>query len=143
MNFYQKRRRSPALQIISMIDILIILLIFLVVNTTFKDMQTALNVTLPTSREMALGSVPAGGRLSLTITPDEKIHFAGAEVSPDELTTALTRMQASRPVAKLELRVDEKASFGLLVKLWDAITKAGFKVNEVPARILRASQQGK
>ncbi|MDB6135771.1 MAG: Biopolymer transport protein ExbD/TolR [Verrucomicrobiales bacterium] len=126
-----------------MIDILIILLIFLVVSTTFKDIQTALNVTLPTSREMALGSVPAEGRLSLSITRDEKIHLAGAEVSADELTAALTRMKASRPDAKLELRVDEKASFGLLVELWDAITKAGFKVNEVPARILRASQPGK
>jgi biopolymer transport protein ExbD len=49
-------------------------------------------------------------------------------------------MKATRPEAKLELKVDEKASFGLLIQLWDALTKAGFKVNDVPARVLRAAK---
>lgn len=129
------------MQIISMIDILIILLIFLVVSTTFKDIQPALNVSLPTSREMALGSASTDDRLSLTVTKDEKIHLAGTEIPAAELQAALAKMKASRPDAKLELRVDEKASFGLLIQLWDALTKSGFKVNEVPARVLRASGQ--
>ena len=140
MNCYQKRRRTPALQIISMIDILIILLIFLVVNTTFKEAQSALNVSLPSSREMALGTTADDGRLSLVVTRDEKIFLADVEVAATGLPAALTRMKTSRPDAKLELKVDEKASFGLLIQLWDALTKAGFKVNEVPARVLRAAK---
>lgn len=141
MNFYQKRRRTPVLQIISMIDILIILLIFLVVNTTFKEAQTALNVSLPTSREMVLGKTAADSRLSLTVTEDEKIHLAGQETSLADLPAALTGMKAGNPDAKLELRVDEKASFGFLIGLWDALTKSGFKVNDVPARVLRAKNK--
>lgn len=141
MNFYQKRRRTPVLQIISMIDILIILLIFLVVNTTFKEVQSALNVSLPTSREMALGKTAADSRLSLTVTKDEKILLAGQATTLAGLPAALTAMKASNPDAKLELRVDEKASFGLLIGLWDALTKSGFKVNDVPARVLRAKSQ--
>lgn len=140
MNFYQKRRRTPALQIISMIDILIILLIFLVVSTTFKENQSALNVSLPSSREMALGTTADEGRLSLTVTKDEKIYLADVEVAADDLPAALASMKTSRPSAKLELKVDEKVSFGLLIRLWDSLTKAGFKVNEVPARVLRAAK---
>ena len=139
VNFHQKRRRTPALQIISMIDILIILLIFLVVNTTFKEVQSALNVSLPSSREMALGSAAAAGALGLVVTKDEKIFLAGLEVPAADLPAALTRMKTTQPDARLELKVDEKASFGLLIKLWDSLTKAGFKVNEVPARVLRAA----
>ncbi|MES2706253.1 MAG: biopolymer transporter ExbD [Verrucomicrobiota bacterium] len=141
MNFYQKRRRTPALQIISMIDILIILLIFLVVSTSFKEMQTALNVSLPSSREMALGTAPVDGRISLSVTGEEKIHLADAEVSAIELPDALAKMKTARPDAKLELRMDEKVSLGLMMKLWDALTKAGFKVNDVPVRALRAQDK--
>ncbi len=139
MNFHQKRRRTPVLQIISMIDILIILLIFLVVNTTFKEAQSALNVSLPSSREMALGTTADDGRLSLVVTKDEKIFLADIETPAAGLPAALAQMKAARPDARLELKVDEKASFGLLIQLWDALTKAGFKVNEVPARVLRAA----
>src|SRR6187399_2914974 len=100
MNFYRKRRRTPVLQIISMIDILIILLIFLVVNTTFKEVQSALNVSLPTSREMALGKTAADSRLSLTVTKDEKILLAGQATTLAGLPAALTAMKASNPDAK-------------------------------------------
>ena len=140
MNFYQKRRRTPALQIISMIDILIILLIFLVVNTTFKEAQSALNVSLPSSREMSLGTSADESRLSLTVTKEEKIYLADIETAAADLPAALAQMKTTRPDAKLELKVDEKASFGLLIQLWDALTKAGFKVNDVPARVLRAAK---
>lgn len=122
-----------------MIDILIILLIFLVVNTTFKEAQSALNVSLPSSREMALGTTIDDGRLSLVVTKDEKIFLADIETPAAGLPAALAQMKATRPDARLELKVDEKASFGLLIQLWDALTKAGFKVNDVPARVLRAT----
>ncbi len=124
-----------------MIDILIILLIFLVVSTSFKEMQTALNVSLPSSREMALGTAPVDGRISLSVTGEEKIHLADAEVSAIELPDALAKMKTARPDAKLELRMDEKVSLGLMMKLWDALTKAGFKVNDVPVRALRAQDK--
>jgi biopolymer transport protein ExbD len=140
VNFYQKRRRTPALQIISMIDILIILLIFLVVNTTFKQAQSALNISLPTSREMALGTPAADTALSLSVTKDEKIFLADIEIPTADLPAALVKMKTDQPNAKLQLKVDEKASFGLLIQLWDSLTKAGFKVNEVPARVLRATK---
>ena len=140
MNFYQKRRRTPVLQIISMIDILIILLIFLVVNTTFKQAQSALNISLPSSREMSLGTTAEEGRLSLVVTKDEKIFLADIETPAADLPAALAQLKSDRPGAKLELKVDEKASFGLLIQLWDALTKAGFKVNDVPARVLRAAK---
>ena len=123
-----------------MIDILIILLIFLVVNTTFKQAQSALNVSLPSSREMALGTTAGDGRLSIVVTKEEKIFLADIETPPADLPAALAQMKRTRPDAKLELKVDEKASFGLLIQLWDALTKAGFKVNEVPARVLRAGK---
>lgn len=146
MNFYQKKRRSPVLQIISMIDILIILLIFLVVSTTFRDprkitsgaaARSVLNVSIPVSEAMSLGSDRAA-RVSLTITKEEKCFLADIEIPLVELGERLRIFKTDSPGSKLDLRIDEKVSFGALIRIWDGLTKAGYKVGDVPARVLRA-----
>lgn len=148
MNFYQKKRRTPVLQIISMIDILIILLIFLVVSTTFKDAKKAkgpgaaarsvLNVSVPVSEAMNLGT-DTQARVSLTVTAEEKCFLADVEVPLEKLGESLKIFKDSSPDSKLDLRIDAKVSFGSLIRIWDGLTKAGYKVGDVPARVLRAA----
>ncbi len=151
MNFYQKRRRTPVLQIISMIDILIILLIFLVVSTTFKTparanapgaaARSVLNVSIPVSEAMTLGTDTAI-RTSLTVTKEEKCYLADVEVPREQLAESLKRFKEASPSAKLDLRIDEKVSFGTLIRVWDGLTSAGYKVGEVPARVTRPGAGG-
>jgi biopolymer transport protein ExbD len=150
MNFYQKKRRTPILQIISMIDILIILLIFLVVNTTFATPKRAsaaaaarsvLNVSIPVSEAMNLGT-DTTVRTSLTVTKDEKCYLADVEVPIAGLGERLLLFKASSPGSKLDLRIDEKVSFGTLIRIWDCLTKGGYKVGDVPARVTRAGTGG-
>ncbi len=147
MNLYQKKRRTPVLQIISMIDVLIILLIFLVVSTTFKDPRkpkaagaaerSVLNVAIPVSEALNLGTDTAA-RVSLTVTKDEKCFLADVEIPLDKLGEGLRVFKESSPAAKLDLRIDEKVSFGGLIRIWDALTKGGYKVGDVPARVQRS-----
>jgi biopolymer transport protein ExbD len=152
MNFYQKKRRTPVLQIISMIDILIILLIFLVVSTTFKNTKkvpvaagaaarSVLNVSIPVSEAMNLGT-DTTARTSLTVTKEEKCYLADVEVTLADLGDRLKLFKASSPAAKLDLRIDEKVSFGTLIRIWDGLTKGGYKVGDVPARVTRAGTGG-
>jgi len=148
MNFYQKKRRTPVLQIISMIDVLIILLIFLVVSTTFKDprkpkapslpspARSVLNVSIPVSEAMNLGTDTAT-RVNLTITRDEKCYLADVEVPLDKLTDSLRVFKQSSPASKLSLRIDNKASVETLFRIWDSLTKAEYKVGEVPTVVNR------
>lgn len=146
MNFYQKKRRTPVLQIISMIDILIILLIFLVVSTTFKDPQkqkataaarSVLNVSIPVSDAMNLGTDTAS-RVSLTVSKDDRCFLADVEVPLPQLAGSL-RVFKESSTAKLDLRLDEKVPFGTVIKIWDALTKAGYQVGDVPARVSRGA----
>ena len=151
MNFYQKKRRTPVLQIINMIDILIILLIFLVVSTTFKDprktktaaasARSVLNVAIPVSEAMNLGTDTAA-RVSLTVTKEEKCYLADVEIPLAQLSDSLRVFKESSPSSKLDLRIDEKVSFGSLIRIWDGLTKAGYKVGDVPARVLRGGTGG-
>ena len=151
MNLYQKKRRTPVLQIISMIDVLIILLIFLVVSTTFKDPRSkpkaaaaapdrsVLNVAIPVSDSMNLGTDTAT-RVSLTVTAEEKCYLADVEIPMDRLADGLRIFRESSPGAKLDLRIDKKVTFESLIRIWDSLTKSGYKVGEVPARVLKAVQ---
>lgn len=146
MNLYQKKRRTPVLQIISMIDILIILLIFLVVSTSFKDprskarqaqatARSVLNVSVPVSEAMNLGT-DTSNRVSLTVTKEGKFFLSDVEVPLDRLAESLKVFKQSSP-AKLDLRVDEAVPWGTMIKTWDALTKAGYKVGDVPTLVNR------
>jgi biopolymer transport protein ExbD len=137
VNFHVRRRRSPVLQIINMIDILIILLIFLVVSTSFKESHSVLNVSVPVSDALALGT-DSERRTGISLTKEGKVYLDDREVPAAETATALASLRSARPDARLDLRIDENVPFGTIIKVWDALTKAGYKVGDVPARVLRA-----
>jgi biopolymer transport protein ExbD len=136
MNFYTRRKSRPVLQIISMIDILIVLLIFLVVTTTFRESSNHLRLNLPRSGSSSTGGDPVP-RLALTVTKDEVIYVGEAPVSAENLISALEDARTSRPDVKLELRMDEKVPLGTTVKIWDALKIAGFEMKDVPFRMAK------
>jgi biopolymer transport protein ExbD len=51
------------------------------------------------------------------------------------LGSYLTAFQNQNPGRKLELEADRRLPLERLLQVWDALSKAGIKINEVPARI--------
>ena len=137
LNLRTKKRAVPQIPIVSLIDIMVVLLIFFIATTTFRQSKTHMQVALPTSKGMG-GTAPAEDvRMSITITKEQRIFLAGDEVTPDKLAAALQTLRARHPDAKLELEADTEAQLGLLVDVWDALREAGVPINDVPARIQR------
>src|SRR5262245_44397531 len=104
MNLRRRRRPSPVIPIVAMVDILVITLLFIVATTTFKPKQkTEVKVDLPTAK--ALGkNVPATiTRKSLTGTKENKYFLDGKEIAPGDLVAALKELKATTPDAKLEV----------------------------------------
>lgn len=135
MKFYLKRRRSPSVPIVTLIDILAILLIFFIVTTTFKTKESLVQVNLPRSSEMGEGTT-AETRVSLALAKDGSISLGDRLVPLESLSAALEEFLASRPKDRLELKADEGAPLGLMVKVWDAASQAGLKIDDLPLRIL-------
>lgn len=121
--------------IVSLIDILAILLIFFILTSTFREEKTFAEITLPESGALATKTTDEV-RLELAITADAQVLLGADEVPLPELASRLRRLKAERPDVKLELRADEDAPLKVLVAAWDALTRAGFRVKDVPARIL-------
>lgn len=135
MKFYTRKRQRPTVPIITLIDILAILLIFFIVTTTFKKRESLVKVNLPKSSELnADGEVVP--RISLALSSDGMVSL-GEEVVPiQSLSSALAAFRQSSPDTELELKADEGAPLGLMVEVWDAATRAGIDIGELPLRIL-------
>ena len=123
MNFYQRKRRMPAVIIVSLIDIFAILLIFVIVTSTFKKPQSAVTIKLPESSSAALQPQEQQNLLELTVDPEGAVKLDGADVALEELSGKIKLVVAAkRPLA---LKADTKAPFGVIVRVLDSLKEAG------------------
>ena len=127
MRFYVKRRKTPQIIIVSLIDIFAILLIFFIVTTTFKTAQSQLSINLPEAKTANQGS-STQEPLVLAITPDEKLYLGDKQLaSVDELASQLKEHQEKSPNQPVAMSASKEVSFGFLVQVLDALKQAGIK----------------
>jgi biopolymer transport protein ExbD len=138
MNLRPKRRPVPTIPIVSLIDIMVILLIFFVATTTFEKDKTQMKITLPESKTLGGAATTPEVRVAITIDEQQHVFLDGKPVELEQLAAAITTMKETAPGLKLELKADTTAALGNLVKVWDALREAGYSINDVPARIQRA-----
>ena len=125
MKFAHRKRRAPSIIIVSLVDILVILLIFFVVSTTFKKDQPEVQINLPESKNAT--NAPAQTEHAI-VSVDEKdeLKLDGRSIAVEELGTAINNLPPAKKSA-LALQADNKASFGTIIKVMDALKLAGVK----------------
>src|SRR5436189_4897973 len=129
MNFVVRKRRAPTIIIVSLVDILVILLIFFVGSTTFKKDQPEVQINLPESKT-AQKKPSELEHAIVSIDQEDKIKLDGRAVGVDELEGAVRDLPDARK-STLALQADKKASFGTIIKVMDALKLAG--VRNLPA----------
>jgi biopolymer transport protein ExbD len=112
--------------IVSLIDVLIVVLIFLMVTTTFKQ-QPAVKLALPESNQSKPGaneapslvvSIPKQGPLLLGVQP----------ITADRLQQRLIDAVKENPQTTVSINADTEAPFGQIIKVMDAAKAANIKV---------------
>jgi biopolymer transport protein ExbD len=125
MRFAHKKRRAPSIIIVSLVDILVILLIFFVVSTTFRTDQPEVQINLPESKQGV--NVPSELEHALvSVDQSDEIKLDGRAIGIDELEGAVRDLPPTRK-SSLALQADRKASFGTIIKVMDALKLAGVK----------------
>ncbi len=125
MKFAVRKRRAPSVIIVSLVDILTILLIFFVVSTTFKKDQPEVQINLPESKTAT--SAPAElEHALLSISENDEIKLDGKTIAVEDLEAAVKNLSDTRRTS-LALQADKKASFGIIIKVMDALKLAGVK----------------
>jgi len=124
----RKRRRTPTVIIVSLIDVLLVVLIFLMVTTAFKD-TPAFRITLPETTQ----SAPQPGSnenppLIVTITTNAPTFYLGKmAVTLDRLKAELVTRSKENPRLVVAIRADDQAAYGNVVKVEEAARVAHVK----------------
>jgi len=120
-----RKRRAPSIIIVSLVDILTILLIFFVVSTTFKKDQPEVQINLPDSQTATKAPAELDHAI-VSVDANDEVRLDGRPLPVEELQTAVQELIAVRKIG-LALQADKKASFGMIIKVMDALKLAGVK----------------
>ena len=126
MNFLPRRRKKPEVIIVSLIDIFAILLIFVIVTTTFKSEQPAVTIKLPDSKTAVIAE-RGDEALKLSISEKEEIFLGAKKVTLAELRGEIDKLLALPNPPKLALAADRHAPVGALIAVLDILKQAGVK----------------
>lgn len=126
MNFRKGQRRDePEINLIAFIDVLLVILIFLIVTTTYSK-YSALQVTLPNAAaektvqppQVVSVAVDARGRYAVN-------HRLSERRSPEALADELRQVSRGNPEAVVEIHADALASHQSVVNVMEAARLAG------------------
>jgi biopolymer transport protein ExbD len=123
-----KRRHTPSVIIVALIDVLIVLLIFLMVTTTFKQ-HPQLKLTLPESSEAKKPGAGENPVVEVSIDKEGNLRY-GEDAQPvtlEQLAARLREAVAKNPQVTLAINADEAAPWGKVVKVRDAAVEAKIK----------------
>jgi len=134
MEFYRPQTKQLSIPILPLIDILAILLIFLIVTTTFKKKRPVFTIDLPTVQALPSTTITEE-RVILGVSGEGEISLAGLNVPEGLLVDYLKVYLEKNPGSKLELEADQGVTLNQLFGVWDALTEAEVPIKEVPARI--------
>ncbi len=123
MRFSRKVRRPPIINIISLIDILVVLLIFYIATTVFKRSEPKINIVVPPSSRATTTKDTQPS--IIYVTADSKMFLDDTPIEPDQLGDLLKSKIAANPAYKVAMKADTKAPFGMITKVMDAAHTAG------------------
>ena len=134
MQFQRIKHKRAEVAIIPMIDILFMLLVFFIVTTTFKKSRDVMRIEFPTVREVASDQI-SEPRSTITVDALGNVTLDSLAVPEGLLQSYLVAYQNQNPGRKLEMEADRRLPLERLIEIWDAMTKAGIPIKDVPARI--------
>jgi biopolymer transport protein ExbD len=125
MNFRRHPRDEPEINLIPFIDVLLVVLIFLMLSTTYSKF-TELQITLPTAEAEALKERPA--EIIVAVAADGRYAVDKQPVegrSVEILTAALANAAKGRKEPVVIVSADATAAHQSVINVMDAARRAG------------------
>jgi len=125
LKFSRRRPEEPEINLIPFIDVLLVVLIFLMLTTTYARF-TELQVNLPSASAEA--STPRPGEIIVAVSSDGRYSINRIAVdgrSVDLLTAELISAAAGQPDTMVIISADALAAHQSVVNVLDAARRAG------------------
>ncbi|MDZ7316128.1 MAG: biopolymer transporter ExbD [candidate division KSB1 bacterium] len=121
MQFKDRKRRRPTLNITSLIDVMFILLIFFMVSSSFIE-QPGMKLELPTIQSNEVERVE---NLVIYLSRDQEIFLGEKRVPLENLADEITVRIPNIREKTLILKADQQVPHGLVVKVMDTARRCG------------------
>ncbi|HEX2011990.1 MAG TPA: biopolymer transporter ExbD [Roseateles sp.] len=125
MKFRQRKADDPEINLIPFIDVLLVVLIFLMLSTTYSKF-TELQVTLPNADAEAMKDRPR--EIIVAVSADGRYAINRETVdgrSPELLAAALRQASGGNAEAMVIVSADAAAAHQTVVNVMDAARRAG------------------
>jgi biopolymer transport protein ExbD len=128
MRFQVRKREDPDLNMTSLIDVVLLLLIFFMMSTKFVD-EGRLKVRLPEAGVQPDAS-SANDTVEIEVTAEGGYRVGGKPLvnnSPDTLATALGRAAGGNRAMPITIRADARAMHQSVVTAMDVAGRLGYR----------------
>ncbi|MBK6899246.1 MAG: biopolymer transporter ExbD [bacterium] len=133
MQFAPPRRGNRTIiNVTSLIDVMFLMLIFVMVTSTFKEQQPAIQLDLPGSTSAR--AVDEGPSV-ITLTEQGALFLDRSPIDESELVAALRARLAESGDDRIVLRADTNSQHGRVVHLIDLIKDSGYARVSLSARV--------
>lgn len=127
----RRRLLGPGINLAPMMDAILNLVFFFLLATTLKRQEAAMQVSLPAARSGA--SAEGAARPTLFVDAAGGVLFEG-ELLAEEGIEPRMRDLVAEGVSEVDIRGDESADFGRIVRLMDRCKLAGMKAANIHVR---------
>lgn len=127
MNFKPRRMEEPEINVVSLIDVVLMLVVFFMLSSSFVG-EGRLRIQLPNASAVPLER-PGGVPLVIAVTAKDAYLVNDRELingSPDTLRSAIVQVVGEDRSAQVSIRADGRASHQSVVTAMDVLGKLGY-----------------
>lgn len=128
MRFQRKQREELELNMTSLIDVVLLLLIFFMMSTKFVD-EGRLHIQLPEAG-IQPDAASVKNTVEIEVTAEGNYRVAGRDLvnnSPDTLATAVARESQGNRAQPITIRADARAVHQSVVTAMDVVGRLGYR----------------
>jgi biopolymer transport protein ExbD len=123
MQFKKKEKKKVIINITSLIDVMFLLLIFLLISSTFLE-QPGIKLELPKTKS---SETVKQREFTLFVSKDGKIYLNKVEIDESSLEKKIKEVLPEMKDKAIILKADNTASHGTVVKIMDILKRGGVK----------------
>jgi len=128
MNLRSRPHEEPELNLISLVDVVLLLLIFFMVSTTFVD-EGRIRLQLPQASEKP-ATADQRAPIEVAVTSSGEYRVNGRELintSPATLSAAVSKLAGESRETPVTIRADARATHQSVVTAMDVLGRLGFR----------------
>lgn len=125
MKLARRQSDRPLISLVPMIDVMLILLVFFMVTSTYLNLDMIPVVRRSDDGAAAAQPGPAGSTVMVRIGADGQTYLRGRALAPRELAGAISGRLADNPLLSVILLPSTQATTQHLVTAMDTLTRAG------------------